>query len=165
MQYIDDKKVLGEAIGDLVAPPTSEKALALLIKWTKYEKTPHPDYSDQEIWPVKIDDDLSVVAVTRPDTKGVGLVFRQLVDRIPVLDKDTGEHKSHKDGGLMYQTKYEIVGLRPCTDNRQALEMLSQIRSAVEATAARDIDGFGNVSDSPAADAAAELDEIDEIGI
>lgn len=165
MQYIDDKKVLGEAIGDLVAPPESEKALSLLVKWTKYEKTSHPDYTDQDIWPVKIDDDLSVVAVTRPDTKGVGLVFRQLVDRIPVIDKDTGEQKSHKDGGLMFQTQYEIVGLRPCTDNRQALEILTQIRSAVEAVAARDIDGFGNADESAAADEAAALSELDEIGI
>lgn len=164
MQYIDDKKVLGEAIGDLVAPPTSEKALSLLVKWTKYEKTPHPKY-DQDIWPVKIDDDLSVVAVTRPDTKGVGLVFRQLVDRIPVLDKDTGEQKVHKDGGPMFQTKYEIVGLRPCIDAHQALEILEQIRSAVESVAARDIDGFGNVDESAAADEAAALSELDEIGI
>jgi len=145
MQYIDDKAILGEALGDLVPAPQTEKGIALLTKWTKYEKTVHPDYPDQEIWPVNVGDDMSVVAVTRPREHGGGhaLVVRQLVDQIDVIDKETGKQKHWQDGRPMVQNQYELIGMRPVTSARQALEILQLIRSAVEAVAARDVDGFG----------------------
>lgn len=162
--FVDDKAVLGEAMGELLPPPESERGLDLLVKWTKYNKTVHPQYHEREIWPVKIDDELSVVAVTRPDTGAVGLVFRQLVDQIAVTDKETGEQKfwpaeNGQPARPMVQNRYEIIGVRPAKSAEQALEILDQIRSAVEAVAARDhIPSWGDAGEVGYDEAEAEED-------
>lgn len=159
MQYIDDKAALGEAMGDLLPPPATEEAVDLLIKWTKYEKCPHPDYTDRDIWPVKFGDDMSAVAVKRPDTGNVGIVFRQLVDQQTVTDPETGEPKKFPDGRPMVINSYELVGIRPCSSATAALDILNQIRTANDLAVARDIDGWGEPEDvEPAAKPADDIE-------
>lgn len=143
MQYIDDKAVLGEVIGQLVPPPATDEGLRLLTKWTKRNHTLHPDY-DQPMWRVPLGDDQYVQAVTRPRSAGGGtaLIFYQVVEQQSILDED-GNQKRWPDGKPMVSNVLEFSGMRPCRDAREAADLIDQIRAAHEAVVGRDVDGFG----------------------
>lgn len=90
-----DMRDLGEIIGKIVPPPSSDRALALLEKWTKYERMIHPEYGDP-IFNLKLGDGLELVAVTKPykervpvlDEDGEPVLVAKEIDGKPVLTKD-----------------------------------------------------------------------------
>lgn len=199
--YTADKRDLGALIGTLVPPPTSDRALALLERWTKYERTLHPEYGDP-IFNLKVGDGLDIVAVTKPhkdrvpvldddgeqlmvpkqvDGKPVltkdgepvlvpattlvqrhALVVRSFSHKEPVLDRETREQRTDKDGEPIFRYRYDIVGLIPIASPEAAIGRIQDIRAEMEAADARDIDGFGDgLAEQDSLD---RLDADDEVG-
>lgn len=124
---------LVEVLADFVPFTGGDEAEALIARWTKYNRLGQG--TPTETYPINIGDELSIVAVVNPNSKGIALVLRSLEERQPLQD------------GKFFNV-YRIDGLKRCESAEEAREGLRLVRMAYENRVMAEVDGFGG----PAAD-------------
>lgn len=119
---------LTEVLADFLPFQGGEEAEKLIARWTKYNRLGQG--TSTETYPINIGDELSIVAVVNPNTKGIALVLRSLEEQTPLQDGKTFN-------------VYGIDGLKKCESAEEAREGLRLVRMAYENRVMRDVDGFG----------------------
>lgn len=134
---------LTEVLAEFVPFQGSEEAEKLIARWTKYNRLGQGTSS--ETYPINIGNELSIVAVVNPNTKGIALVLRSLEEQQPLSDDKTFN-------------VYGIDGLRKVESAEEAREALRVVRQAYENRVMEEVDGFGG----PAADL--DLGDLGDLG-